>query len=152
MGPRGKLDAWDISHRENSMKPQFLLAVAPVVLSFTAFSSASAQALHVRTPINFTLSGCTQLPDGLTVNGSGESFVVLTSRLDKDGNIVMERNDLVTGTAIDSNGNSYGFNYHNHSTITVPPAGLPFTVSTTDHFNLVGNGKPTSFRCTSLQY
>jgi len=119
------------------MKRHFLLVIAPLLLATTA----SAQATQIRTPVSFTLSSCTGLPAGVTVSGSGESFVVLTTRLDQNGNSVIERNDLVTGIAVDSNGASYSFNYHNHSTMTVPPAGFPFSVSITDHFNLVGNGK-----------
>jgi hypothetical protein len=118
-----------------------LLAITTVLPVLLSSSPASAQVFQLRTPVNFTLSGCTQLPPGLTVSGSGEGFLVLTTRVDHDGNTVMEQNDLVTGTATDSNGVTYGFNYHNHSTITVPPAGLPFSFTTTDHFNLVGKGQ-----------
>jgi hypothetical protein len=123
------------------MKPKSLLATVPAILSLLAIPSASAQAFQVRTPVSFTLSGCTNLPAGMTVSGSGESFLVFTSRIDQNGNSVIEQNNLVTGTATDSNGATYGFNYHNHATIAQPPAGLPFSVSTADHFNLVGNGQ-----------
>jgi hypothetical protein len=123
------------------MKQRILLAVAPVILSTMTIPKASAEAALVRTPVNFTLRGCTQLPAGLTVTGSGESFLVLNSRTDQNGNTVIQQNNLVTGTATDSNGASYSFNYHNHVTMTVPPAGLPFTISGNDHFNLVGNGR-----------
>jgi hypothetical protein len=125
---------------------RILLALAPAILSITTIPPVSAQAFQLRTPVNFTLRGCTQLPAGLTVNGSGESFLVLTTRVDQDGNTVMERNTLVTGIATDSNGATYGFNYHNHATITVPPGGLPFSIATTDHFNLVGNGQASQLQ------
>jgi hypothetical protein len=123
------------------MKRHFLPAIAPALLLVIGAPPASAQAVQTRTPIAFTLSGCTQLPAGLTVNGSGESFLVVTSRVDQDGNIVLQQNNLVTGTAVDSEGATYSFNYHNHSTITVPPAGLPVSISGADHFNLIGKGK-----------
>jgi hypothetical protein len=95
---------------------------------------------RARGSISFTLSSCPNLPAGLTVSGSGDDFLVVNSRVDQDGVTHMERNDLVTGTATDSNGATYGFNYHNHSNITVPPGGFPWSFTTTDHFNLVGNG------------
>ena len=48
----------------------------------------------------------------------------------------------ITGNATDSNGATYGFNYHNHVTLEIPPAGFPFQITIgTDHFNLVGNGQ-----------
>jgi len=103
--------------------------------------SAHAQATHTRTPVSFTLSGCTGLPAGLIVNGSGESFVVMTTRVDSNGVTHIEQNTLTTGTATDSNGAGYSFNYHNHASFEIPPGGFPFTASTTDHFNLIGNGK-----------
>ena len=128
------------------MKRHFLPACAPALILMTSAAPASAQAVQARTPIAFTLSGCTQLPAGLTVNGSGESFLVVTSRVDQDGNIVLQQNNLVTGTAVDSEGATYSFNYHNHSTITVPPTGLPVSISGADHFNLIGKGKANNMK------
>jgi hypothetical protein len=96
---------------------------------------------QARAPIAFTLTGCTNLPAGLTVFGSGDDFLVINSRVDADGVSYLERNDLVTGTATDSNGAGYKFSYHNHSNITVPAGGFPWSFTTTDHFNLVGNGR-----------
>ena len=46
---------------------------------------------------------------------------MLTSRTDNNGTTVIEQNNLVTGTATDSNGATYGFNYHNQATTTLPP-------------------------------
>jgi hypothetical protein len=113
------------------------LAFAALLTAQTLF----AESTQVRTPVNFTLGGCSALPSGLSVSGTGESFMVLNTRTDNDGNIVIEQNTLTTGTAIDSNGATYTFNYHSHATITTPPTGVPFSVRGTDHFNLVGDGK-----------
>ena len=117
-----------------------------VVLALTAIAiavpPASAQAIQVRTPVTFTLSGCTSLPAGLTVKGSGESFLVINSRVDQNGVTHIEQNNLTTGTATDSNGATYLFNYHNHVSLDVPPGGFPFRITVgTDHFNLVGDGQ-----------
>ena len=137
----GQAGTRDNSHWRMLMKLRILLMLPLAILSLITVPPASAEAVHIRTPISFTLAGCTQLPAGLVVNGSGESFVVLNSRIDQNGNAVIQRNDLVTGTATDSNGATYSFNYHNHSTTTVPPSGFPFTLETTDHFTLIGAGK-----------
>jgi hypothetical protein len=117
------------------------LALALAIPALVAVPSALADVTQVRTPVTFTLSGCTSLPAGLTVNGSGEGFLVINSRVDQNGFTHIERNDLVTGTATDSNGATYVFNYHNHASFDIPPAGFPFSATTTDHFNLVGNGQ-----------
>ena len=122
------------------MNPQ-RSAVLTLAIAMALPFSAHGQSTHTRLPISFTLSGCTGLPAGVTVTGSGESFVVVTTRVDSNGFTHIEQNTLTTGTATDSNGASYDFNYHNHASFDTPPGGFPFTVSTTDHFNLVGNGK-----------
>ena len=113
------------------------LAIAPLAVAPSALADTS----QTRTPISFTLSGCSMLPTGLIVNGSGESFLVVNSRVDRDGVAHIERNDLVTGSATDSNGAAYVFNYHNHASFQIPAAGFPYSFETTDHFNLVGNGQ-----------
>src|SRR5215813_10538707 len=118
-----------------------IVALALAVIAI-AVPHASAQPIQIRTPVSFTLSGCTSLPAGLTVNGSCESFVVINSRVDQNGITHIEQNSLVTGTATDSNGATYLFNYHNHVSLDVPPGGFPFQITIgTDHFNLVGDGK-----------
>jgi hypothetical protein len=113
------------------------LAIAPLMLA----PSVKADTSQVRTSVNFVLSGCSMLPAGLTIYGSGESFLVVNTRTDQNGTVHIQRNDLVTGNATDSNGATYGFNYHNHASIQTPASGFPFTFETTDHFNLAGNGQ-----------
>src|SRR5262245_23260013 len=104
------------------------LAVLTVAIAMALPFSAHGQETQIRTPVSFTLSGCTSLPAGLTVTGSGESFVVVTTRGDSNGFTHIEQNTLTTGTATDSNGASYSFNYHNHASFDIPPGGFPFTV------------------------
>ena len=117
------------------------IAVLAVTLALVVVPSALPDATQVRTPVTFTLSRCTSLPAGLTVTGSGEGFLVINSRVDQNGFTHIERNDLVTGNATDSNGATYVFNYHNHASFDIPPGGFPFSATTADHFNLVGNGQ-----------
>jgi hypothetical protein len=106
-----------------------------------ASAATATDSSQTRAPISFTLSGCPNLAPGLTIFGSGDGFLVVNSRVDADGVTYIQRNDRVIGTAIDSRGASYKFNYHNHSSITVPPGAFPWSFTTTDHFNLVGNGQ-----------
>ena len=102
--------------------------------------SATNDHIRVRTPISFTLNSCPSLPAGVTVSGTGDDFLNMNVRVAADGTTYIERNDLAIGTAVDSTGAPYKFNYHNHSNITVPPGGFPWSFTTTDHFNLIGNG------------
>src|SRR5262245_5265624 len=60
--------------------------------------------------------------------------------IDQDGVAHVQMNALATGTATDNEGGSYGFNYHNHASVTIQPGGFPFYFETTDHFNLEGKG------------
>ena len=123
------------------MKLRYLLALAPAILSMAAVPPASAQATLSRSTVSFTLAGCTQLPPGLIITGSGESLIVASTRIDKDGNTVVERHNVVTGTATDNSGGTYIFNYASNATMTTPPGVFPITFSGTDHFNLLGHGK-----------
>jgi hypothetical protein len=130
---------------QNATQPSTPGANLRTASTATAVSAATlrtaAAGTRAHAPITFTLRGCPYLPAGLTVSGSGDDFLVVNARVDGDGVTYLERNDLVTGTATDSNGASYKFNYHNHASITIPPGGFPQSFTTTDHFNLVGNGQ-----------
>jgi len=103
--------------------------------------SALAQATQSRMPLSFTLPAgqCPNLE--VTVEGTGESFIVTNDRIDQKGVHHIIMNHLVTGTATDSNGGTYLFNYHQHSELEIPPGGFPFQLTATDHFNLNGEGK-----------
>jgi hypothetical protein len=80
------------------------------------------------------------------VAGTGEGFLVINERIDRNGVAHINRNDLVTGTATDSNGAGYIFNYHNHANIEIQAGGFPFQFTTTDHFNLIGDGTANNLR------
>jgi hypothetical protein len=129
------------------MKNRMASAAALLMLCLmSTIPAATAQANQSRAAINFTLNGCPTLPSGLTVYGSGEDFLVVNTLIDRDGTAHIQRNDLVTGSATDSAGATYLFNYHNHATMQIPAGGFPFTLDTTDHFNLVGNGQATQLQ------
>ena len=124
-----------------------LAAMLAVPLLLVQVPSAMADVTQISKPISFTLSGCAALPAGVTVQGSGESFAVVNSRVDSSTGVTyVEQNDIVTGTATDSTGANYNFNYHNHASLQIPPAGFPFSFETTDHFNLVGNGQANQYQ------
>ncbi len=91
-------------------------------------------------PVTFTLTPA-QCPElQTTVTGSGAYFTVTNTRTDAAGVTHLEVNQLATGTATDTQGGTYHFNYHNHSNVTIPPGGFPVQIRQNDHFNLQGTG------------
>jgi hypothetical protein len=82
---------------------------------------------------------CSLLPDGVSVEGSGESVAIVNSHTLPDGSTVYRVNNLIKGTATDSNGGVHKFVYHNSSTQTVSPSG-DSSISMNDTFELTGPG------------
>lgn len=92
-------------------------------------------------PASFTIPAgqCPLLPDGVSVEGSGESVAVVNSRTLADGSMVVRINNLIKGDAIDSDGGVHKFIYHNSSMQTIEPSGFT-TISMNDSFELTGPG------------
>jgi hypothetical protein len=117
-----------------------VLAITLAILPLVVVPSALAEATQTRTPVTFTLTpACPNLQ--VTVVGTGESFTVTNHRIDRNGVDHIDVNTLALGSATDSDGATYSFNYHNHASLEVPAGGFPFSVTTTDHFNLEGKGR-----------
>ncbi len=126
--------------------------VVPLLLALmllVGVSSASAAPLvtttheTVRGTVPWTLPAdqCPSLPAGVSVSGTGERLQVTNTKVNADGSSQIVINDLVRGTAVDSNGGTYHFVYHNHSIQDVPSgSGLPIQVNMTDSFVLNGHG------------
>jgi hypothetical protein len=74
------------------------------------------------------------------VDNDSDRVRKVTHELTADGQVV-EQDDRITGTAVDSNGETYHFVYTNRVILNVP-SGLPATVNVhmTDTFRLRGNG------------
>jgi hypothetical protein len=121
-----------------------------ILMLFAASASASAAPLAtnthetVRQTVGWTLPAdqCPTLPAGLSVSGTGERLEEINTQVNAGGGSRIIINDLVKGSAVDSNGGVYHFVYHNHSIEIVPPSGsgLPNQVSMADSFVLNGDG------------
>jgi hypothetical protein len=122
-----------------------LTALVALVLAVQITLRPSAAAAEFQTiPYVFVLTP-DQCPDlGTTVTGSGEWFFRTNTRTDQDGVTHIVQNVTTGGTATDSEGNTYRFNYHNNQQVTIPPGEFPVLVNITDHFNLVGAGNAQS--------
>jgi hypothetical protein len=117
-----------------------LLVTAAVGGSALAAGNAGTTTISTE-PVQFTLVGgeCSDLPTGLTVEGSGIARTVFHESVDASGQFHTVIETTITGTATDSAGGTYRFNYHNSQSLS-PSADFPFVVTIADHFNLVGNG------------
>ena len=119
----------------------FVVAVVAFATPASALAAGNAGSTTVYTePIAFTLAAgvCPALPEELSIDFSGTVHGHLHVSTDANGIVHVNWPDTITGTAVDSEGNTYRFNYTNVQ--IVRDAGLPIEVTITDHFNLVGNG------------
>jgi hypothetical protein len=107
----------------------------------SAFAAGPPTNTHqvVNESVSWTLpSGqCAAAPAGLT--GSGQRHMVINTRMNPDGSMVITINDVVKGTAWDATG-TYKFSYENHSVEQVPADGDAHQISMVDSFVLNGNG------------
>lgn len=128
-----------------SLSRKLMLHAFLVLMLFVGVSSAAAAPAsdhQVFTgPVSFSIPAdqCSELPAGVSVSGSGERLMITNTRTMADGSTEILINDLVKGTATDSNGGSHKFVYHNSSTETILPSGL-HTFSMNDTFELNGDG------------
>jgi hypothetical protein len=133
-----------------------LLAAGSLLLQPAIAPAIAADGTHrVSEPISFTqYSGsdppgwvqedhptewwCVDLHN-VTIYGTGTKTTVTSEQTMPDGSTHMEINTTVLGTAMDTVGGTYRFDYHNHASVDIPPGGPPVQVKLTDGYNLVGN-------------
>jgi hypothetical protein len=124
---------------------RLMVHVVLVLMLFVAVSPvAAAPATNhqvVTGTASFTIAAdqCPKLPAGVSVSGSGERLTIINTHTMADGSTEIRTNDLVTGVATDSNGDTHKFVYHNSSTLTIPPSG-DYSISMNDSFELTGPG------------
>jgi hypothetical protein len=128
-----------------SVYRRLILHILPALMLFVGVSpvaAATAADHHVDTgTVSFAIPAdqCSELPAGVSVEGSGESVAIINTRNLADGSMVVRINNLIKGDATDSNGGVHKFVYHNSSTQTILPSGIT-TISMNDTFALTGPG------------
>jgi hypothetical protein len=128
-----------------SLSRKLMVHVLLVLMLFVGVSPVAAASANdhqvVNETVNFTIPAdqCPLLPSGLSVDGTGERHMVVNTNAKADGTSEVRINDLVTGTATDSNGDVHKFVYHNSSTMTIPTSGA-YSISMNDSFELTGPG------------
>lgn len=128
-----------------SISRKLMVHVLLALMLFVGVSSAAAApaADHqvVSETVSFSIPAdqCPKLPAGLSVDGSGQRHMIINTKTKADGTTEIRVNDLIKGTATDSNGGVHKFVYHNSSTETILPSGV-HTISMNDIFELTGPG------------
>lgn len=124
---------------------RLILHVLFALMLFVGVSSVAAAPATdhqvVSETVNFTIPAdqCPLLPAGVSIEGTGERHMIINTQTRADGTVVTRTNDLIKGTATDSNGGVHKFVYHNSSTLTDPTSG-DFSISMNDSFVLSGPG------------
>jgi hypothetical protein len=128
-----------------SLSRKLMVHVLLVLMLFAGVSPVAAAPATDHQVINETVSfsipanQCPLLPAGVSITGTGERHEIINTHTTADGSTEVRTNDLIKGTATDSNGGVHNFVYHNSSTITDPTSG-DFSISMNDSFELTGPG------------
>jgi hypothetical protein len=123
---------------------RLIVHVLLVLMVFVGVSPvAAAQVDHqvITETVTFSIPAdqCPLLPAGLSVSGTGERKMIINTHTKADGTTEIRVNDLIKGTATDSDGGVHKFVYHNSSTETILPGGV-HEISMNDVFALSGPG------------
>ena len=128
-----------------SLSRKLMVHVLLALMLFVGVSSAAAapatdhQVVSETVPFTIPADQCPLLPSGVSVSGTGERQMIINTHTKADGTTEIRVNDLIKGTATDSNGGMHKFVYHNSSTETVLLSGV-HTISMNDSFELTGPG------------
>ena len=118
------------------------VVIAGLILLPASASAQTSYREHLSVPFTIPYDGpCSQLPAGLVVSGTADLYVVTVVRVDQDGVTHLNINSRASGTATDSEGGVYKFNYSGHRSDEFPPGDFPVEVKWADHFNMVGAGR-----------
>jgi hypothetical protein len=123
-----------------------VVAVVTVVLVLcqgTSASAAAGGATVEESPVSFVISSdsCSNLPDGTTIEGTGTSKSITTTRTDANGITTVRNTTHARGTATDQDGNTYVFLYSNEFRVSNSAADpTMYSGLMTDHFSLSGPG------------
>jgi hypothetical protein len=125
-----------------------VLAAAALVVGTAAPASAGQGhgpghgATVVNTPVTWTLtsSGCSKMPPGTTLNGSGTRTDIFKER-NHNGVTALSVDSHAEGAAHDQDGNAYTWTYdlHGHARNTMQAPGV-FNGIAVDAFRLSGDG------------
>jgi hypothetical protein len=111
-----------------------LFAAAPALAA--APRSAASTREVVKETVTWTIPAgqCSSL--SVEVTGSGQRNETIVTTTNADGSQRQIIDDVVIGTAVDTNGMKYSFFYGNHSIWNTPASGTPVSIKMNDLFLL----------------
>lgn len=124
--------------RRSTIAALAVLALALTSTSAFAQNAGSTEVFTEEIQFTFPAGTCPDFPDGLSIDFTGTLRGHFHQSTDAQGVRHFSVNTTITGSAVDSEGATYRFNYHD--ALHWSFAGAPFVLTITDHFNLVGNG------------
>src|SRR5262245_57374317 len=121
------------------------VAAGCLVLALGSASALGGKGADVQrdTPVGFTLTSdiCPNLPPNMTITASGTQTSITTTRTNAAGVTTIINTTHSVGKATDQNGNTYTWDYSNHSNVSNTVAAPDvFSGQMADHFSLAGNG------------
>jgi hypothetical protein len=116
-------------------------AAAFALVSGTALAGGNGATIET-SAVSFTITsaGCSYLPAGTTITGSGTEKSITVKKTLANGVTRYHNTSHATGTATDQAGNTYVFDYSNDFTVSDSGSPGQFTGGMEDHFSLAGNG------------
>lgn len=130
-----------------SRSPKLVVLLLLALMSLAAVPSAAVTASEerdsrvriIREPVTWTLSPDQCSDIHLSIQGTGQRLEVITTTEKSNDSKEIITNDFVSGTAVDTQGNTYRFVYANQNTQLVRGRKSPIKVNVTDTFVLSGN-------------
>jgi hypothetical protein len=120
-----------------------VVAVVLVLCQGTSASAAAGGATVEESTVSFVIpsDSCSNLPDGTTIEGTGTSKSITTTKTDANGIKTVRNTTHARGTATDQDGNTYVFLYSNEFRVSNTAADpTMYSGLMTDHFSLSGPG------------
>jgi len=117
-----------------------VLGMCAAVAATGALADDTSPPLPEVKKVSFTITAkqCPDLPQGVTVKGSGTSRKYTTFSTDANGVNHYYEVTAVTGTATDNRGGRYRIDYH--ASFSASYTTTPYVAVLTDHFDLVPRG------------
>jgi hypothetical protein len=111
-----------------------LFAAAPALAAAPRAAASTREVIKETVTWTMPAGQCSSLSVAVTGTGQRNETIVTTTNADGSQRQIIE--DVVIGTAVDTNGLKYSFFYGNHSIWNTPASGKPVSIKMNDLFLL----------------